>query len=174
MLAITYKPFETVIGVMSQDFISDLTPSIVKVMFDAEIEADDYLVKAVHAILVSQDKAITEAWVEDNAENREQLFSIIQRQCELHKVIDRLGESLAERFAKLAQMMGVEVDLPTLKRLWKQVSVKFSDRITQISSTAANAIGLSTESTLRTTIRPNGLDVEPVDQEPIGQVQRPE
>jgi hypothetical protein len=151
MLAATYKPFETIISLLGQDILTDYSPSLTKAMFDAETEADEFLPKAVHAILVAQDKAITEEWVNIEAESREQLFSIVQRQCEIHRIMDRLGESLAERFGKLAQMVGVDVDLPTLKRLWKQASEKLSARIMKVGSTVDSAIGLSLDSSSETT-----------------------
>ena len=146
LLAASYKPFEMMIGVVSQDFLSGVTPSIVQGMFEAEIAEDEFLVKAMHAVLIAQDKNVTEQWVDENALSREQLFALVQQQCDLHKVMDRLGESLAGRFAKLAHMMNLDLDLPTLKRLWKQVSETLSARIMQASSIAGSAIGLSTAS----------------------------
>src|SRR6266446_1204050 len=51
LLAVTYKPFETLIGTLAQNLYSELTPSVTKSMFEAEQQIDDMLVAAVHAIL---------------------------------------------------------------------------------------------------------------------------
>ena len=48
-------------------------------------------------------------------------------------------------------MMGMDIDLPSLKRLWKQVSVKLSARIMKAVSTVDNATGLSTDNLSETT-----------------------
>jgi len=154
MLAETYKPLESALSMLSQDYLTpEISPSFVKSVFSAEIEMDTFLVKSVHAILIAQDATITEAWVDDSAQSREQLKDIISKQCEIHKIMDRLGESLAERFVKLAQMLGITVDLPTLKRLWKQVSEKLSARIMKVSSTVDNAFGPFMESSSETMSR---------------------
>ena len=150
MLAATYKPFETLIATMAQPLYSDLTPSLIKAMADAENEADDYLTKCIHIILLAQDSDISLDWVEDNAEGRDQMMTIVQRQCELHKIMDRLGESLAGRLQRLASMMGLQLDLPSLKRLWKQVTADFSAKITKVVSTAPNAFGQFMENSSET------------------------
>lgn len=145
MLAATYKPFETAMSLLSKNSLNTFNPHLTRAMFDAEVEVDEFLSAAMVPILLAQEPnpTITAEWVDNNADSREQLFSIIQQQCDLHKIMDRLGESLAERFAKLAQMMGVDVDLPSLNRLWRQVSVQLSAQITKLVSTGGNAIGLS-------------------------------
>jgi uncharacterized protein (DUF2384 family) len=130
-------------------------------MFDSEVEMDDFLERAVHAILVAQDKSITVEWVEENAETRDQLFIIVSRQCELHKIMDHLGESLAERFVKLARMIGLDVDLPTLKQQWKLVSEKLSARITKVVSIADNATGLFMGSSNETMSLPPLVETQP-------------
>ena len=154
MLAISYKPFENVISLLSRDYLSEnVSTNLVQSLFLSEIEMDEHLTRSLHAILIAQDKTITTEWVEDMAESREQLLEIVIKQCEVHKIMDRLGESLAERFAKLAQMMGIEVDLPSLKRLWKQVSEVLSARITKAASLVDSATGLSMESLSETTFQ---------------------
>lgn len=151
MLSASYKPFETMLSLMNQNVLTDYSPSFTKEMFEAELAEDEYLTKAVHAILLSQDVEVTVDWVDQQATSREELRAIINRQCEIHKIMDLLGESLAGKLGKLAQMMGVDIDLPTLKRLWKQVSEKLSERIMKAASTVDSASGLFSASTSETT-----------------------
>jgi hypothetical protein len=151
LLAVTFKPFEVLLSGFGKGYMPELNPGVVKTFFDAEAEMDDYLAKAVWVILYAQDQTIKPEWVEENAESRDQLLAIVQRQCEIHKVMDRLGELLAERLGKLAQMMGLSIDLPTLKLAWKQASEVLSARIMTAASTVRNATGQSMESSLGTT-----------------------
>jgi hypothetical protein len=146
LLANAYRPFETLVGAMSQQFYTAHTPSVLDAIVEAETRIDDDLTAAVHAILVSQDKDITRDWVESNAESRDQMMSLVEKQADLHKLMDRLGESLAERLNRLARMLGFQIDLPTLKQLWKQLSADFSAKITNFVSTGPNVYSRFTES----------------------------
>ena len=177
MLAITYKPFEAVFAYFSQQFITESTPSVVKSIFDAEMAIDDYLVASLHSMLIYQDKDVTMDWVEASAESRDQLFGIVQRQCELHKLMDRVGELLAERLGKLVQMMGINIDLDSLKLLWRQASEKLSAKIMNVVSTVDSATGLFTDNTKGTTSLQKSTESKdeivsqgqgPLSQEPVG------
>lgn len=151
MLATSYKPFETLMGIISQKFYSDVTPSFIESVVSSETAMDDYMERCVHVILMSQDKNITLNWVEENATSRDQMFVIITQQADLHKLLDRLGESLAERFVKLAGSLGIaNLDLPTLKLLWKQRVGSFSAQLTKILGTEVKRSGLSTETIFST------------------------
>jgi hypothetical protein len=167
MLAITYRPFESIFAYFSQQFITESTPSVVKSVFDAEMEVDDFLVKSVHAILIYQDKDITEDWVEANAKSRDQLMGIVERQCEIHRLMDRVGELLAERLGKLVRMMGINIDLDSLKLLWKEASEKLSARITNAALTVDSATGLFTDNTNEPTLPPKSTENKDEIAEPV-------
>lgn len=145
MLASSYAPFETIFSIMAQPMYTDMAPSFMKAVSTAETDVDEYLTKAVHIILLSQDTEITVEWVEDSAASREQLLEIVEAQCELHKIMDKLGERLAERLVNLAKMLGLNIDLPSLTRLWKQASENFSVKISRAVATVPNVISRSTE-----------------------------
>jgi len=153
MLAASYRPFEVLMANLSAQFVTEHNPSVIKAMSEAEIEVDDYLVKAVHIILMAQDNKITLDWVEKNAPSRDYLFKIVQKQADIHKLMDRLGESLAERLGRLAQMMGIQIDLPSLQRLWKQLTADFSAKITSLSTTVPSVLGRFTESSSETSMK---------------------
>lgn len=160
MLATSYKPFETLMGIISQKFYSDVTPSFIESVVSSETAMDDYMERCVHVILMSQDKNITLEWVEKNATSRDQMFSIITRQADLHKLLDRLGESLAERFVKLAGSLGIaNLDLPTLKQLWKQRVGSFSAQLTKILGIEVKRSGPFMES-ISSTGHPSSTSLE--------------
>ena len=167
MLATSYKPFETLMGIISQKFYSDVTPSFIESVVESETKMDDYMERCVHVILMSQDKNITIDWVEINAISRDQMFDIINRQADLHKLMDRLGESLAERFVKLAGSLGIaNLDLPTLKRLWKQRVGSFSARLMKIAGIEDRHSGPSME-TISSTGHPNSTSPDESEQSEV-------
>jgi hypothetical protein len=169
MLAVSYRPFELLLKNISRDFVAQMSGNVVGEVFAAEQEVDEYLTRCMHAILIAQDDKITQQWVDDNAQSRDQMLEIIYQQCELHHVMDRLGELLAERLTKLARTMGIDLDLPSLKQLWKQVSALLSERITQVASAVGNATGPYTGNILETGSHP--LNADQTSQSDVDQVQ---
>jgi hypothetical protein len=150
MLKVAYAPFETLMSSFGNSYVSGISPGIVSSIFDAEVAIDDYLEDSLLVILQAQDRTITKDWVLDNAKSRNQIFEIVMQQCALHHLMDRLGESLAERFGTIATTMGLNLDLPTLKQLWNQALGKLSAKIMTVVSTVDSVTGRFTEPSSRT------------------------
>jgi len=125
ILGAELKPLETLMAALSGSQLAvGASQLVTQALIESELEIDLNLARAVGAICASQDeqsksatdkKARAEHWANlVDALSRHELTEIVRKQSDVQKDLQRLGESLAGRFKRLASLTGKNFDLAGL------------------------------------------------------------